>query len=164
MTVQELNTLHTICELERNQLLTILTMSVQNLQLVGFLLTGNRSNFLNVEGSTAWFIDCPHFLSPLYKAHRCFDRIPIHFKDTLMYVDPITRQMYDCATPITGDNIPRNIFELDPDSDDQKLKLQYALTLSLLKMLVYILMLNLIDNNVEIEVYFQNLPILQFNY
>ena len=36
-----------------------------------------------------------------------------------MYVDPITRQFYDYATPITCDNNPRNIFELDPDSDDQ---------------------------------------------
>ena len=36
MTVQELNTLHTICELERNQLLTILAMSVQNPQLACF--------------------------------------------------------------------------------------------------------------------------------
>ena len=89
MTVQELNTLHTICELERNQLLTILAMSVQNPQLAGFLLTGNRSNFLYVEGSTAWLYDCLHFLSPLYKADRCFDRIPIHFKDTLMFVDPL---------------------------------------------------------------------------
>ena len=119
MTVQELNTLHTICELERNQLLTILAMSVQNPQLAGFLLTGNRSNFLYVEGSTAWLFDCPHFLFPLYKADRCFDRIPIHFKDTLMYVDPVTRQTYDYATPITCDNIPRNIIELDPDSEDQ---------------------------------------------
>ena len=48
-----------------------------------------------------------------------FDRIPIHFKDTLMYVDPITRQTYDYATPITCENNPRNIIELDPDSDDQ---------------------------------------------
>ena len=40
MTVQELNTLLTICELERNQLLTILAMSVQNPQLAGLLLTG----------------------------------------------------------------------------------------------------------------------------
>ena len=119
MTVQELNTLHTICELERNQLPTILAMSVQNPQPAGFPLTGNRSNFLYVEGSTAWLYDCPHFLSPLYKADRCFDRIPIHFKDTLMYVDPITRQTYDYATPITCDNKPRNIIELDPDSDDQ---------------------------------------------
>ena len=36
-----------------------------------------------------------------------------------MYVDPITRQTYDYATPITFDNNPRNIIELDSDSDDQ---------------------------------------------
>ena len=30
--------------------------------------------------------------SLLKKADRCFDRIPIHFKNTLMYVDHITRQ------------------------------------------------------------------------
>ena len=52
-TVQELNTLHIVCELERNQLLTKLAMSVQNPQLAGLLLTGNRNNFLYVEGSTA---------------------------------------------------------------------------------------------------------------
>ena len=65
LTVQEHNTLHTICELEKNQLLTILAMSVQSPQLAGFLLTGNPSNFLYVEGSTAWLFDCPHFLSHL---------------------------------------------------------------------------------------------------
>ena len=62
---------------------------------------------------------CPHFLSPLCKDDICFDRIPIPFKDTLLYVDPITRQTYDYATPITCENNPRNIIELDPDSDDQ---------------------------------------------
>ena len=36
-----------------------------------------------------------------------------------MYVDPITRQTYHYATPITCDNNPRNNIELDPDSDDQ---------------------------------------------
>ena len=66
MTVQELNSLHIVCELERNQLLTMLAMSVQSSQPAGFLLTGNRSNFLYVQGSTAWLYDCPHFLSPLY--------------------------------------------------------------------------------------------------
>ena len=35
-----------------------------------------------------------------------------------MYVDP-TRQTYDYATPILCDNNPRNIVELDPDTDDQ---------------------------------------------
>ena len=83
-------------------------MSVQNPQLVDFLLTGTRSNVLYVEGSTAWLYDCPHFLSPLYKAYRCFDRIPIHFKVTIMYVDPITKQTYDYAAPITCDNNNNN--------------------------------------------------------
>ena len=119
MTVQKLNTLHAICELERNELLTILAMTVQNPQLAGFFLTGNRTNVLYVEGSTAFLYDCPHFLCSLYKADRSFDCIPIHFKDTLMYVDPITRQTYDYATPIACNNIPKNIIELDPDSDDQ---------------------------------------------
>ena len=36
-----------------------------------------------------------------------------------MYVDPITRQTHDYATPTTCDNNPRNNIELDPDSDDQ---------------------------------------------
>ena len=70
MTVQKLNTLHTVCELERNLLLTILTVSVQKSQVAGYLLMGNRNNFLYVEGSTAWRYDCPHFISPLYKADR----------------------------------------------------------------------------------------------
>ena len=59
MTVQELNALHTVCELERNQLLTILALSLQNPQLAGLLPTGNRSSFLFVAGSTARLYDCP---------------------------------------------------------------------------------------------------------
>ena len=45
MTVQELNTLYTVCGLDRNQLLTNRAISVQNTHLAGFLLTENRSNF-----------------------------------------------------------------------------------------------------------------------
>ena len=118
MTVQELNTLHTVCELERTQLLTILAMSVKNPQLVGFLLTGNRSNFLKVEGSTAWLYDCPHFISPLYKTDNCFDRIPIHYREIIMYLDPITRQTFNYATPTECGSNPKKIIELDPDADD----------------------------------------------
>ena len=118
MTVQELNTLHTICEPERTQLLTILAMSVQNPQLAGFLLTVNRSKFLYVEGSTACLYDCPHYLSPLYIADQCFDKIQIYHKDTVFYLHPITRQTFNYATPFECGNSPQNIIELDPDSDD----------------------------------------------
>ena len=43
----------------------------------------------------------------------------MHFEDTLMYVDPITRKICDYATPIACENVPRNNIELDLDSDDQ---------------------------------------------
>ena len=59
LSVTELNTLHTICEVKRTQFSTILAMSVKNSQLAGFFLTRNRSNFLYVKGSTAWLYDCP---------------------------------------------------------------------------------------------------------
>ena len=118
MTVQEINTPHTVYELERTQLLTVLAMSVKNPQLAGFLLTGNRSNFLYVERSTAWLYDCPQFISPLYIADKCFDRIPIHYRETILYVDPITRQTFNYATPIEHGNNPQNSIELGPDTDD----------------------------------------------
>ena len=41
-----------------------------------------------------------------------------------MYVDPITRQTFDYATPIACDNNPRNNIELDPDSDDQEFNIR----------------------------------------
>ena len=93
MSVAELNTLHTICEVERTQLLTMLAMSVKNPQPASFLLT--QSTFLKVGGSTAWLYDCPHHLSPLYKAEQCHDKIPVNYTDTVMYVDPITRQTFE---------------------------------------------------------------------
>ena len=48
MSIAELNTIHTICEVERTQLLTILAMSGKNPNLAGFLLIQNCSNFLFV--------------------------------------------------------------------------------------------------------------------
>ena len=92
-------------------------MSVKNPQLAGFLLTQNRSNFLYVEGSTAWLYDCPHHLSPLYIADQCYDKIPVNYLDTVMYVDPITRQTFEYANQIPCENNPQNVISLDPDTD-----------------------------------------------
>ena len=117
MTVSELNTLHTVCELERTQLLTILAMSVKNPQLAGFLLTQNRSNFLYVEGSTAWLYECEHHISQLYTPEECYDKIPISYQDTVKFVDPITRQTFDYTTPIPFDDNPQIPIALDPDTN-----------------------------------------------
>ena len=91
MSVAQLTTLHTVCEVERTQFLTILAMSGKNPQLAGFLLTQSGSNYLYVEGSPALLYDCPQYLSPLYKAKQCYDKIPVSFVDTLTYLDHITR-------------------------------------------------------------------------
>ena len=37
-----------------------------------------------------------------------------------MYVDPITRQTFNYATPNECGNNPQKITELDPDSDDEE--------------------------------------------
>ena len=114
MSVADFNTLHTICEVERTQLLTILAIFVKNPQLAGFLLAQNRSNFLYVEGSTAWLYDCPHHFSPLYIAEHCYDKIPVNYLDTVMYGNPITRQTFEYANRIPCGNNPQNVISLDP--------------------------------------------------
>ena len=70
-------------ELERTQILTIMMLAVQNNRLAGYMLTGNRSMFLDNDGSIGWLYHCPEKLSPLKVLDRCFDRIPIFMKIVL---------------------------------------------------------------------------------
>ena len=119
MTTSEINTLTQICELERTQILTILSLAQTNPYMAGFLLTGNRSNFVHIEGASLWLYECQHHLSPLYtNNNKCFDKIPIFYQDTVYYVDPISRQTYSFSTEISCDGNPANIIALDPDGND----------------------------------------------
>ena len=93
-------------------------MSLQKLELADYLLTGNRSKFLYVESSTAWLCDCHQFFSPLCDADGNFDRIPCYFKNTLLCIDPITRQISNFATPISCDDNPERVIESDIDNDE----------------------------------------------
>ena len=117
MSIQELNTLDLICELERSKLPTLLEMSVQNTRLVGYLLTGNRTNFPNVKSSTAWLYDCPQFLY-VYEADKCFDCIPIYYKYTVMYFDPKTRQTNNYTNALSSDKNPQKVIVLYLDTDE----------------------------------------------
>ena len=92
-------------------------------QLAGFLLTQNRSNYLYVEGSTAWLYDCPHHRSPLYIAEQCYDKMAVIFIDIFMYVDPITRQTFEYANQKPCKIKPQNVIDVHPDTD-----LYYVLT------------------------------------
>ena len=106
------------CELERTQMLTILMLAKQSTEPAGYMLTGNRSTFLDTDGSVAWIYHCLKFLSPLGVLDKCYDRIPILFERTTKFVDPITRQTYDFASeiPCLGDYT--NVFQLDLENDN----------------------------------------------
>ena len=66
MSLSELETLHQLCELERTQILQSLALAVLKKPYAGYLLSGNRSNFLDYEGNILWFYTCTKKVSPLY--------------------------------------------------------------------------------------------------
>ena len=68
------------CEQERTQILTILMVSLENPRLAGYMLTGNRSMFLETDGSLAWLYHCPLVHSPLHTMNQCYDRISILYE------------------------------------------------------------------------------------
>ena len=55
MSLSELTTLHHFCEFERTQILQSLTSAVLKLPYAGYLLSGNRSNFIDYEGNILWY-------------------------------------------------------------------------------------------------------------
>ena len=55
MSLSGLETLHQLCELERTQILQSLALAVVKIPYAGYLLCGNRSNFLDYEGNILWF-------------------------------------------------------------------------------------------------------------
>ena len=73
----EMTLLQNQCELERTQILTIMMLALQNTRLAGYMLTGNRSMFLDTDGAVGWLYHCPKKVSPLKVLEKCFDRIPI---------------------------------------------------------------------------------------
>ena len=72
-----------------------------------------------VQNATAWLWDCPHHLSPLHIAEQCYDKIPVRYLDTVMYVDPITHrtQTFEYAIKILCENNSENVIVLDPGTD-----------------------------------------------
>ena len=53
----------------------------------------------------------------LYIAEQCYDKLPVNYLDTVMYVDPITRQTFEYANQIPWESNPQNVFALDPETD-----------------------------------------------
>ena len=114
----EPNLLKNQCEQERLQLFTILMLSLENRRLAGYMLTGNRSMFLETDKSLAWLHSCPQVRSPLHTLNQCYDKIPILYKGQIKFVDPITRQTLPDALPRNCSDPIRNIFQMDMDQKD----------------------------------------------
>ena len=66
MSLSELETLHQLCELERTQILQSLALAVLKIPYAAFLLSENRSNFIDFERSILWYYTCTKKVSPLY--------------------------------------------------------------------------------------------------
>ena len=106
------------CEQKRTQILTNLMLALENLRFAGYMLTRNRSMFLETDGSLAWFYHCPMVLSRLQTMNECYDRIPILYESDIRFVDPITRRTYpDSVTQNCSDRIG-TIFQLDMDQEN----------------------------------------------
>ena len=58
MSLSELETLHQLCELERTQIFQSLALAVPKIAYAGYLSSGDKSNFLDYEGSILWFYTC----------------------------------------------------------------------------------------------------------
>ena len=67
----EIQLLKNQCEQERTQILTILKLSLENPGLTGYMLTGNRSMFLETDGSLIWLYHYPLVHSPLHTTNQC---------------------------------------------------------------------------------------------
>ena len=95
----ELNLLKNQCEQERTQTFTILMLSIENPKFAGYMLTGNRSMFLETYGSLAWLYSCPQVRSHQHTLTNAMNKIPILYKGQTQFVDPITRQTLPDALP-----------------------------------------------------------------
>ena len=88
----DLQMIKTDCEIERSIMHTNLAYSHNSPRMAGFLLTNNRSMFLETNDNVAWLYHCPQYFSPLQIMDKCFKRIPIMYQNKVHFVDPITRK------------------------------------------------------------------------
>ena len=136
MSLSELETLHHLCELERTQILQSLALAVLKIPYAGYLLCGNRSNFLDYEGNILGFYHCTKKVSPLYvfEDKRCYKRNPILYKNKVHFVDTLSRRIYFWLTAVPrGSESSHNVVQLNPDEDKYYLLTPYPTLMQPLK-------------------------------
>ena len=118
------------CELERAIKRTNLVYSHSNPRMAGFLLTNNRSIFLETNDNVAWLYHCPQYFSPLQIMNKCFNRIPIMYLNKVHFADPVTRKTYTSAEERERSCVDKhdNLFQLDIEDDNSWVELTPVIT------------------------------------
>ena len=93
-------------------------LSLENPRVAGYMLSGNRSIFLETDGSLAWLYHCPLVHSPLHTMNQCYDRIPILYESQILFVYPITRQTHSAAILQNSTDRIRILSQFDLDQED----------------------------------------------
>ena len=76
----EIQLLQNQCEQKHIQILTNLLLALENPRLAGYMPTGNRSMFLETDGSVAWLYHCPKLHSLFRTMSQCYDKTPIIYR------------------------------------------------------------------------------------
>ena len=116
------------CELERSMIINTLMLLIESPRLAGYILTRNRSMFLETNGNVAWLYHCPKFYSPLQLIDACYNRIPIMYREKVHFVDPITRQTFKWADQQDCSDKHLNLYQLDVDNDNSWIELTPSIT------------------------------------
>ena len=105
MSLSESETPHQLCKLERTQILQSLALAVLKIPYAGYLLSGNRSNFIDYEGHILWYYTCTKKVSLLYafEDKRCYKRITLFYKNKVYFVDTLSRRTYFWDTAISSE-------------------------------------------------------------
>ena len=135
MSLSELETLHQLCELERTQILQSLALAVLKIPYAGYLLSGNKSKFLDYEGNFLWFYTCTKNVSPLYvfEDKRCYKRIPIFYKNQVHTIYFFYFQEEHIFGIPCGSESCHNVVQLNPDEDKYYLLTPYPTLMQPLK-------------------------------
>ena len=114
----EIQLLKNLCQQEKTQILTTLMLSMENLRLVAYMLTGNRSMFLSTDCSLVWLCHCPLMRSPTLVMNQCYDKVPIFYKNAIFFVDKISRQTYPHAQVQNCSDRIENLFHFDMEDEN----------------------------------------------
>ena len=86
--------------------------------LLGYMLTRNRSIFLETGGNLAWLYHCPLVHSPLPTKNQSYDRISILYEGQVQVVDPITEQSHRAANLQKCTDPIKKLSQFDMEQED----------------------------------------------